>query len=61
LGVADSVIQEHGLAGVRVDEQGAPEGRGMKGEAVCGQLFSATATANRQHKKSAHGNEMAIS
>jgi hypothetical protein len=55
------VIQEHGLAGVRVDEQGAPEGRGMKGEAVCGQLFSATATANRQHKKSAHGNEMAIS
>lgn len=26
-------------AGVRVDEQGAPEGRGMEEEAVCGQLF----------------------
>ncbi len=38
-GVADPVIQEHGLAGVRVDEQGAPEDRGMEGEAVCGQLF----------------------
>ncbi len=39
LGVADPVVQEHGLAGVRVDEQVAPEGRGMEGEAVCGQLF----------------------
>jgi hypothetical protein len=43
------------------DMSGSPEGRGMKGEAFYGQLFSATATANRQHKKSAHGNEMAIS
>jgi hypothetical protein len=30
LGVADPVVQEYGLAGVRVDEQGAPEGRGME-------------------------------
>jgi hypothetical protein len=44
-GVTDPVIQEHGLAGVRVDEQGPPEGRGMEGEAVCGQLFFNSARA----------------
>ncbi len=38
-GVADPVIQEHGQARVRVGEQGAPEGRGMEGKAVCGQCF----------------------
>lgn len=38
-GVTDPVIQEHGLAGVRVDEQGAPEGRRMEGEAQGPEMF----------------------